>query len=155
MTDTFLHVAGLLLFGCLAALALPGCAKEERSGVPPACRQGERAVRDALRAAPGDVRLDGTPLSACLADESDAAELADVGTAFVNAAAELAETAAQDPGGDEATQLGYLMGATQRGVREYQGVNAELVRRLEQETLIVRGRSQAFRRGERAGLRGG
>jgi len=132
-----------------------GCAKEERGGVPPACRQGEQVVRDALRTAPGDVRLDGTPLSACLADESDAAELADVGTAFVNAAAELAETAAQDPGGDEATQLGYLLGATRRGVKEYRGVNAELVRRLEQETLTVRRSSDAFRAGQQAGLRGG
>lgn len=113
------------------------------------------AVRDALRDAPGDVRLDGTPLSACLADESDAAELADVGTAFVSVAAELAAAAARDPEGDEAIQLGYLMGATQRGVKGYRGVNAELVRRLEQETLILRGRSEAFRRGERAGLRGG
>ncbi|MDQ3645255.1 MAG: hypothetical protein M3356_07110 [Actinomycetota bacterium] len=145
----------LLLLGWIAALALPACAKEERSGVPPACRQGPVAVRDALRAAPGEVRLDGTPLSACLADESDAAELADVGTAFVNVAAELAAAAARRPDGDEATQLGYLMGATQRGVREHQGVNAELVRRLEQEALIVGRRSEAFSRGERAGLRGG
>ncbi len=155
MTDTFLPVAGLLLLGCVAALAVSGCAKEERSGVPAACRQGQVAVRDALRAAPAEVRLDGTPLSACLADESDAAELADLGTAFVNVAAELAATAAEDPESDEALQLGYLMGATQRGVREHQGVNAELVRRLEQETLIVRRRSEAFRRGKRAGLRGG
>ena len=155
MTDEFLRAGGLLLLGCLAALALSGCAKEGRSGVPPTCRQGPVAVRDALRAAPGDVRLGGTPLSACLADESDAAELADVGTAFVNVAAELAAVAARDPEGEEATQLGYLMGATQRGVKEHQGVNAELVRRLEQETLIVRHRSEAFRRGERAGLRGG
>jgi hypothetical protein len=144
-----------LLGGCLFALILPGCAKEERSGAPPACRQGEQAVREALSGAPDDVRLDGTPLSECLADENDAAELADVGAAFVNVAADLAAAAAERPESDEATQLGYLLGATRRGVREYPGVNAELVRRLEQETLVVRRRSEAFRRGERAGLRGG
>jgi len=145
----------MLLLGCLAALALSGCSKEGRSGVPAPCRQGEQAVREALLTAPGKVRLEGTPLSACLADESDAAELADVGTAFVNVAADLAESATERPEGDEATQLGYLLGATRRGVREYRGVNAELVRRLEQETLLVRRRSEAFRSGESAGLRGG
>ena len=145
----------LLLLVCLAALVPAGCAKEERSAVPPACRQGEEAVREALKAAPGEVRLDGTPLSSCLADESDAAELADVGTGFVNVAADLAATAAARPESDEATQLGYLLGATRRGVREYRGVNAELVRRLEQETLVLRRRSSAFKDGERAGLRGG
>jgi len=112
-------------------------------------------VRDALGAAPGDVSMDGTPLSACLADESDAAELADVGAAFVNVAAELAAVAAERPESEEATQLGYLLGATRRGVKEYRGVNAELVRRLEQETLVLRRRSEAFKLGERAGLRGG
>lgn len=144
-----------LLLGCLVALACTGCAREERSGVPPECRQGEQAVRDALRAAPGEVRLEGTPLSACLADESDAAELADVGTAFVSVAADLSTTAAERPESDEAIQLGYLLGAAERGVREYRGVNSELVRRLEQETLVLRRRSDAFRAGERAGLRGG
>ncbi len=144
-----------LLLVCLAGLVPAACAKEERSGVPPACRQGEQAVREALKAAPAEVRLDGTPLSACLADESDAAELADVGTGFVNVAADLAATAAERPESDEAAQLGYLLGATRRGVREHEGVNAELVRRLDQEALALRRRSAAFRAGERAGLRGG
>ncbi len=145
----------MLLVGCLLALVFPGCAKEERRGVPLACRQGDEAVREALRAAPADVRLDGMPLSDCLADDSDASELADVGTAFVNTAADLAAVAAERPESEEAGQLGYLLGATRRGVREYRGVNAELVRRLEQETLVLRRRSRAFRTGERAGLRGG
>lgn len=112
-------------------------------------------MREALREAPGEVRLDGTPLSACLADESDAAELADVGSAFVNTAADLAAAADERPEGEEATQLGYLLGATLRGVREHRGVNDELVRRIEAETAAIRGRSQAFGRGRRAGLRRG
>jgi len=139
----------------VAAAAGAGCTREERSGVPPACRQGEQAVRDALRDAPGEVRLDGTALSACMADESSAAELADVGAAFVGVASALGTAAAEDPAGPEATQLGYLVGAARRGVREYRGVNAELVRRIEQEALTVSERSAAFRRGERAGRRSG
>jgi len=112
-------------------------------------------VREALREAPGEVSLDGTPLSACLADESDAAELADVGSAFVGTAAGLAAVADERPEGEEATQLGYLLGATLRGVREHRGVNDELVRRLEAETAAIQGRSRAFERGRRAGLRRG
>ena len=144
----------LLLAGCLAAGAA-GCGTEPRGGVPPECRQGEQAVRDALRNAPAEVTLGGTPLSECMADESDAAELADVGSAFVGAGSALAAVAAERPAGPEATQLGYLLGAARRGVRTHRGVNAELVRRLEQETLVLSRRSEAFRRGERAGRRGG
>jgi hypothetical protein len=145
----------LLLIALPLPLAGSGCDREERGGVPPACREGQQAVREALRAAPGEVRVDGTPLSACLADESNAAELRDVGTAFIGVAAGLAPVAAERPSSPEATQLGYLLGATRRGVRTHAGVNSELVRRLEQETLTVRTRSEAFRRGERAGRRGG
>ena len=145
----------LLLAGCLAAAGTTGCGTEPRGGVPPECRRGEQAVREALSAAPAEVTLDGTPLSACLADESDAAELADVGAAFVGAGSDLAAVAAERPGSPEATQLGYLLGAARRGVRAHRGVNAELVRRLEQEALVVRRRSEAFRRGERAGRRSG
>jgi len=139
----------------LAAAVAPGCSKDERGGVPSACREGKQAVRDALGDAPGEVHLDGTPLSACLADESDAAELADVGAAFVGAASDLGAVAARRPSSPEATQLGYLVGAARRGVRGHRGVNAELVRRIEQESLPVAGRSDAFRQGERAGRRGG
>ena len=145
----------MLLIGLLLPLVGPGCSREERGGVPPACREGEEAVREALRAAPGEVRLHGTPLSACLADESNAAELRDVGVAFVGVASGLAPVAAERPSSPEATQLGYLLGAARRGVRTHPGVNAELVRRLEQEILTVRTRSEAFGRGERAGRRGG
>lgn len=145
----------LLLTGCIAALALPACAREGRSGAPDACRQGPGAVREALRAAPGEVSLDGTPLSACLAGENDAADLADVGSAFVGVAAELSVAADARPESDAATQLGYLLGAAYRGTAASRGVNAELVRRLEQEAAAVKLRSRAFRAGERAGLRGG
>lgn len=149
------HPRAWVLAAVLVAVATPACSREQRSGVPAACRQGEQAVREALRDAPGEVRLDGTPLSACLADESDAAELADVGAAFVGAASALGDAAAERPAGAEAEQLGYLVGAARRGVRDHRGVNAELVRRIEQESLPVANASETFRRGERAGRRGG
>ena len=50
-----------------AALAAPAGCREEDPVLAPACREGPDAVLTALRAAPGEVRLDGdTPLSACL-----------------------------------------------------------------------------------------
>ena len=112
-------------------------------------------MREALRTAPASVRIDGTPLSACLGDESDSGELRDVGTAYLGTAASLSAIAAKDPNGPEATQLGYLIGAVRRSDSAQQGVNYEMVRRLEQELLPVNTGSAAFRRGERAGRRGG
>jgi hypothetical protein len=143
----------LLVASCLLITATTGtgCGREERAGVPVACREGQSAVLAALRAAPGEVRLDGTRLSACLARESDGGELRDVGTAFLEAAATLARSAQARPDGPEATQLGYLMGAVRRSGPADQGVNYELVRRLEQELLALDTATAAFRRGERAG----
>ena len=138
----------------LLAVVLGGC-REGREALPTACREGEATVREALRAAPGDVRIDGTPLSACLGDESDSGELRDVGTAYLGAAASLSAAAARDPDGPEATQLGYLFGAVRRSESGEGGVNYEMVRRLEQELLPVDTDAGAFRRGERAGRRGG
>ncbi len=116
----------------LLALALAGCSTEEEV-LPSACREGEAAVREALRAAPGEVRIDGTPLSACFGTESDSGELRDVGAAYLDTAAALSSAAAREPNGREATQLGYLIGAVRRSDSAEQGVNYEMVRRLEQE----------------------
>ena len=138
------------------ALAAPvGCGRDDDEGLAAACREGERAVRSALRAAPGEVRLDGTPLSACLEDGSDSAELQAVGAALLEAAADLSAAAAARPDGAEATQLGYLMGAVRRGASATEGTNSELVRRLEQEALVLDPPSEAFLRGQRAGRAGG
>lgn len=112
-------------------------------------------MREALEEAPGEVRIDGTPISQCLGDESDSGDVLEVGTAFVNAAASLAATAERRPNAPEATQLGYLLGAVRRSAPADQGVNYEMVRRLEQELLRVDTTTEAFRRGERAGRAGG
>lgn len=139
----------------LGLLAIAGCGREGDVALPPACRGGEAAVREALEAAPGEVRIQGTPISRCVGDESDASDLQDVGAAYLNTAASLSTPAARDPEGPEATQLGYLMGAVRRSAPADHGVNYELVRRLEQELLRVDTTSEAFRRGERAGREGG
>ncbi len=136
-------------------IAFAGCSREGDAGLPRACREGEAAVRQALEAAPDDVRIDGTPISECLGDESDSGELQDVGTAYLNTAASLSTAAARNPDGPEATQLGYLMGAVRRSAPPDQGVNYELVRRLEQELLPVDTTTEAFRRGLEAGREGG
>lgn len=136
-------------------LCIGGCSREGREALPAACREGEATVREALRAAPAEVRIDGTPLSSCLGDESDSGELRDVGTAYLDVAASLSTAAEKDPDGPEATQLGYLIGAVRRTKSAEQGVNYEMVRRLEQELLPVDTDTPAFRRGEQAGRRGG
>ena len=108
----------------------------------------------ALRAAPGEVRLDGdTPLSECLANAEDGGELTDVGTGYVAAAQRLADRAEREPGGPAAEQLGYLVGAVRRGSLPDQGLAYELVRRIEREAARADRRSAAFRRGLRAGRR--
>ncbi len=97
------------------------------------------------------------PLSACFDPQSDAAELQSVGISFVGAAAALAERARGRPEGDAATQLGYLIGAIRRGAgsENAQGINTELVRRVEQELTLVDPASRALREGMRAGERTG
>lgn len=139
----------------LALLALAGCSREGDAVLPTACREGAPAVREALEAAPSEVRIDGTPISACLGEKSDGGDLRDVGKAYLDTAASLSSAAAEDPNGPEATQLGYLMGAVRRSAPADQGVNYEMVRRLEQELLRVDTTTTAFRRGFEAGREGG
>ena len=147
--------SALPVLGCLL-MALAGCGREEEARLPAACFQGEQAVREALRSAPQVVRLDGTtPLSSCLDETSDSGELREVGTALLDSAAGLSAAAAEQPNGPEATQLGYLIGATRRRAVPDEGVNGEMARRLEQELLRVETGSEALRRGLSAGRAGG
>ncbi|CAA9523196.1 MAG: hypothetical protein AVDCRST_MAG45-2637 [uncultured Solirubrobacterales bacterium] len=140
----------------LAATA--GCSAEGADRpLPIACQSGQEALQAALRAAPRPVRLEGVRLSACFDPQSDAAELQSVGISFVGAAAALAERARERPESDAATQLGYLVGAMRRGAgsENEQGINTELVRRVEQELTLVDPDSRALRAGMRAGERTG
>jgi hypothetical protein len=137
-----------------AALIMGSCGGDE-DPVPDACTEGPAAVRAALRAAPGEVRLDGAPLSHCLNEGASAGELQAVGVSFLGAAARLAPAARREPGGRATLELGYLVGAAHRSGGATQGVHDELLRRLDQELAGVDTRSGAFRRGERAGSSGG
>ena len=107
-----------------------GCGGQS-SSTPAACLEGARAYVDALDSAPGAVRLDGeTPISDCLAENQQAGDLAAVGTTMLKAATELNAAARAEPGGDANLQLGYLLGAAQRGADRTEGIHADLLRRL-------------------------
>jgi hypothetical protein len=141
-------------FACVVVvgLAAAGCGDDE---VRPAaaCTEGPGSVLAALRAAPGPVRLGGKPLSRCLTDGSNADDVQRVGSAWVAAAGTLADRADRRPEGPAALRLGYLVGSARRGAAGTPGIHSELVRRLEQETAPLRGRSKALDRGRRAGRR--
>ena len=49
---------------------------------------------------------------------------------MVGAATKLNAEARAEPGGDANLQLGYLLGAAERGADETEGIHAELIRRL-------------------------
>lgn len=113
---------------CVFALA--GCGNREAS-TPVACLAGAPVYERALRVAPGEVRLGGdTPISDCLPSNQAAGELAQVGEAMVETATRLNALARQRPDTDAALQLGYLIGAAQRGAADSEGIHAALLRRL-------------------------
>jgi hypothetical protein len=115
---------------CLATVLAAGCGGQGDT-TPVACLDGAGAYLDALGSAPGAVELSGeTPISDCLAENQQGGDLATVGTAMVTAATRLNSEASTDPGGKANLQLGYLLGAAQRGAKRTNGVHAELIRRL-------------------------
>ena len=119
------------LLACLVALLAAGCGNQKDDSTPVACLEPESTYRAALKAAPGEVRLDGeTPISACLAENQQAGDLANVGETMVTLATKLNLEARADPGGDANLELGYLLGAAERGAAKTEGIHADLIRRL-------------------------
>jgi hypothetical protein len=119
-----------ILLACLGALLVGGCGGPDDS-TPVACLEGSKAYLRALAEAPGDVRLAGeTPISDCLAENQKAGDLASVGETLIEAATELNAGARDEPGGEANLQLGYLLGAAQRGADRTQGIHTDLLRRL-------------------------
>jgi hypothetical protein len=107
-----------------------GCGQPSDT-TPVACLEGEGAYLKALNASPGEVKLRGeTLISECLAENQKAGDLATVGTTLVGVATKLNAEARAEPGGDANLQLGYLLGAAERGAEGTDGIHAELVRRL-------------------------
>jgi hypothetical protein len=136
----------------LAAALLAGCGGGTPS-MPAGCTQGPLAVQRALRAAPAPVKVGGTPISHCFTRDATSDDLQILGTYLLTAAQGLATRA---HAGDRAAalQLGYLVGAAQRG-SQHNGVSSELVRRLQAETDVTPDQRQALNVGLRAGLAGG
>lgn len=113
-----------------AILAVAGCGGPSDT-TPVACLDGKGAYLGALADAPGTVKLDGeVPISDCLAENQRGGDLATVGTTMVLVATELNAEARFDPGGAANLQLGYLLGAAQRGAESTSGIHADLLRRL-------------------------
>lgn len=119
----------LALAALMIAIAV-GCGDNDDS-TPVACLEGSGPYLGALAAAPGEVELeDGTPISECLSENQQGGDLATVGTGLVTAATRLNAEAREDPGGKANLELGYLLGAAERGAEQTSGIHAELVRRL-------------------------
>jgi hypothetical protein len=120
----------LSIVSAAVVLALIGCGSTDDS-TPVACREGTGVYLSALRSAPGAVELRGeTPISECLVENQTGGDLATVGTTLVAVATHLNAEARDEPGGAANLQLGYLLGAAQRGANQTDGIHAELIRRL-------------------------
>lgn len=141
------------------ALALAGCGSDsEGEGLAAGCANREQ-IAGALQAAPGAVSLEtGTTISGCVNSARSDADLMTLGFAITAVADRLAE---EGRGGDRqaALQLGFLVGAADRGASNSQGIQSELAYRLESsarriETAGPQARA-AFEEGRTAGRRQG
>jgi hypothetical protein len=123
--------APIAILGAVATVfAVAGCGGPD-DATPVACLEGPGVYARALADAPGGVRLGGvTPIGDCLAENQKGGDLASVGTAMVTVATKLNLEARADPGGAANLQLGYLLGAAQRGAERTEGIHADLIRRL-------------------------
>lgn len=141
-----------------AAVGVGGCGQSDDT-TPVACLEGEGAYLRALGKAPGAVRLGGeTPISDCLSENQRAGDLATVGTAMLAAATKLNAEARGEPGGEANLQLGYLLGAAERGAESTDGIHTDLIRRLSAAARYSpdnRPPSSAFLRAYRAGFDAG
>ncbi len=132
------------------ALALGACGTSDE-GTPVACLEGAKAYLRALEDAPEPVRLPGgTRISDCLTKNQGGGELATIGGSMVRAATALNSEARRDPSGPAAVQLGFLLGAVERGTDDTAGIHSELVRRLEAAAKYSPGDRPLPRRLERA-----
>jgi hypothetical protein len=132
------------------ALALGACGTSDE-GTPVACLESSKAYLRALEDAPEPVRLPGgTRISDCLTKNQGGGELATIGISMVRTATALNSEARQNPGGPAAVQLGFLLGAVERGAEDTAGIHSELVRRLEAAAKYSPGDRPLPRRLERA-----
>lgn len=112
----------------LAGLAVGACGSSEPAAVSPACEGTPASILTALRGAPEAVALDdGTLLSECVARARDDGALQQVGLALTPAA----QTLARQRTAAAARRLGFLVGAAHRGGRESNGIQAQLLHKLD------------------------
>lgn len=145
-----------------SALAAFGCGSKDES-TPVACRDGAGAYVAALGDAPGEVLLGGkAPISDCLVENQGSGPLEDVGATMLDAATRLNAEARSDPGGSAPLELGYLVGAVERGAGDTSGIHDELVRRVTSAALYSPGGrplparlTAAYKRGIEAGRQRG
>ena len=148
-----------LVAALTAALLAAGCGDGEESDTPAACLDRSGVYREALEAAPGEVRLQAeTPVSDCLPRDQSSGDLTRTGELMVETATELNAGARRDPGGAATVQLGYLVGAIERGA---DSIHADLVRRVNSAARFTPDRllpaefERTFGRGYSAGLDSG
>ncbi len=119
-----------LIASVVSLFVLVGCGGPDDS-TPVACLEGAPVYLRALDDAPGEVELSAaTPISDCLAQNQTGGDLATVGAAMLTATTKLNAEARAEPGGPANVQLGYLLGAAQRGADGTEGIHDELLRRL-------------------------
>jgi len=155
-----MRFAAALLIVALGLVA--GCGNSDDS-TPVACLEGAGAYERALKAVPNAVMLgDETLISECLPRNQTGGDLSRVGEAVIETATALNAEAREDPGGDAALRLGYLLGAVKRGSEESEGIHADLVRRLVVAARFAPGKQplsqeflEAFREGFDAGRNDG
>jgi len=140
------------LLVALGALVVVGCGAGDDS-TPVACLEGPAFF---LHAGNDSVRI-----SECLVENQSGGDLANVGAAMLRATTRLNAEARAEPGGRANFQLGYLIGAAERGAEETDGIHAELIRRLSAaaryspRTEPLPAFRRAYRRGYDAGLADG
>ncbi len=110
-----------LLAVLATTIALAGCGGPSDS-TPVACLEGPSFYLDKGRS--------GALISECLAPNQSGGDLATVGRAMLIATTKLNAQARADPGGAANLQLGYLLGAAERGAEQTEGIHDELIRRL-------------------------
>jgi hypothetical protein len=146
----------LVLICVLASLALAACGGH--APLPRGClAAGADDVLTALRDAPRGVVLhDGTRISTCVALAREDADLQTVGAALTEAADRLGGRLARSDAA--AFQLGYLIGAAERGAAHTGGVGSELTTRMRAAAAldgVPASRRSALLRGRAAGRIGG
>ena len=115
-----------LLLGCVAMAWLGACGAGEPA-LAPGCTDRDELERG----------LDGGPFIAdCVRGASTPAELQGLGAVVTPLAEDLETAARDDPAA--ARRLGFLIGATQKGLAATDGRGAELGRRLERSGASVR-----------------